>query len=53
MLHRTVKICISIAVVLVICTVFLIIPLRPSVSETEKRELAAFPEFSFSAIADG
>lgn len=53
MLHRTVKICISIAVVLVICTVFLIIPLRPSVSETEKRELAAFPEFSFSALADG
>ncbi len=30
-----------------------IIPLRPSVSQMEKRELAAFPDFSFEALADG
>lgn len=52
-LHRSIKILISIAVVLIISTVCLIIPLRPTISETEKRELAKFPEFSFSAIADG
>ena len=28
-------------------------PNRPTVSETEKRTLAAFPEFSVSALADG
>ncbi len=34
-------------------TVSLIIPLRPSVSASEKRELAKFPEFSFEALAEG
>lgn len=33
--------------------VSLIIPLRPSFSEAEKRELAKFPHFSFSALIDG
>ena len=30
-----------------------VIPLRPTYSESEKRDLKAFPEFSFSAIASG
>lgn len=33
--------------------VSLLIPLRPSFSENEKRELARFPSFSFSALFDG
>ena len=33
--------------------VSLIIPLRPSYSESEKRELAKFPSFSFSALFSG
>ena len=33
--------------------VALVIPLRPDYSEAEKRELTKFPEFSFSALADG
>lgn len=31
----------------------LIIPLRPTYSEVEKRELASFPSFSFSSFANG
>ena len=31
----------------------LIIPLRPTYSEFEKRELASFPKFSFSALVSG
>ena len=30
-----------------------IIPLRPTVSNSEKRELAKFPEFSVNALLDG
>lgn len=33
--------------------VALILPLRPTYSEYEKRELTKFPQFSFSALADG
>ncbi len=33
--------------------VALYLPLRPTYSEEEKRELAKFPEFSFSALVDG
>lgn len=33
--------------------VALILPLRPAYSETEKRELTKFPEFSASALLDG
>ncbi len=41
-------------IVLGVITVFAwILPLRPTVSQTEKRTLAAFPEFSLSALADG
>lgn len=31
----------------------LLLPLRPQVSQTEKRELARFPEFSVSGLMDG
>ncbi len=42
------------AVVLILGMVIsLIIPLRPTVSASEKRELAKFPKFSFSSLADG
>ncbi len=51
--HRIIKLAVSFVTVLIISTVCFIIPLRPSVSETEKRELAKFPEFSFSALASG
>lgn len=37
----------------VLTVVAFLIPLRPEVSYSEKRELAAFPEFSLSALADG
>ena len=41
-------------VVLALLTVVsFIIPLRPTVSNSEKRELAKFPEFSISALASG
>lgn len=52
-LHRIIKLGVSFATVLIISTICLIIPLRPAVSETEKRELAKFPEFSFSAFVSG
>ncbi|MGM9618976.1 MAG: DHHW family protein [Oscillospiraceae bacterium] len=35
------------------CVLSQIMPLRPSYSEEEKRELAKFPAFSLSALADG
>ncbi len=37
----------------VLTVVAFIIPLRPTRSYTEKRDLAAFPEFSAEALADG
>lgn len=37
----------------ILTVVSFLIPLRPEVSYSEKRELAEFPEFSFSALADG
>ena len=33
--------------------VALYLPLRPTYSEAEKRELTKFPEFSFASLADG
>lgn len=51
--HRIIKLGVSFATVLIITTVCFIIPLRPTVSETEKRELAKFPEFSFEALMSG
>ena len=37
----------------ILTVVSFLIPLRPEVSYSEKRELAKFPEFSFTALADG
>ncbi len=51
--HRIIKLAVSFACVLIISTLCLIIPLRPTVSETEKRELAKFPEFSGEALLSG
>ena len=33
--------------------VSMLIPLRPQISEVEKRELSKFPKFSFAALTDG
>ncbi len=51
--HRIIKLSVSFATVLIISTLCLIIPLRPTVSEAEKRELAKFPEFSFETLLNG
>lgn len=51
--HRILKIAVSFFMTVIISTICLIMPLRPTVSETEKRELAKFPEFSFSAFFSG
>lgn len=47
------KILISGVAVLVLTALAFVLPLRPSVSMTEKRTLAEFPDFSFSSLADG
>lgn len=47
------KIVVTAAVLLAMSVLSLVIPLRPSVSETEKRELAKFPDFTLSALLDG
>lgn len=52
-LHKLIKISVCSLVILVITAVFMIIPLRPERSVTENRPLAKFPEFSFSALAQG
>lgn len=52
-IHRLIKLGVSLLTVLIITAVCFIIPLRPTVSESEKRELAKFPEFSFSSLASG
>ena len=51
--HRIIKLAVSFVSVIIITTICFIIPLRPTVSESEKRELAKFPEFSFSALFSG
>lgn len=51
--HKIIKIAASVFTFFVISTVCFIIPLRPSVSESEKRELASFPEFSLESLASG
>ena len=37
----------------ILTVVSFIIPLRPTQSSMEKRDLAKFPEFSVTALADG
>ncbi len=41
------------ATLAVLTVVSFIIPLRPTISQIEKRELAKFPEFSWEALAEG
>lgn len=50
---RKIQVGVFISVLFVGMIVSLIIPLRPTVSDSEKRELAKFPEFSFTSLADG
>ena len=51
--YRKATIVITGAAVLCMTVVAFLLPLRPKVSETEKRELAKFPEFTWSALWDG
>lgn len=51
--HRIIKLAASFVSVIIITTICFIIPLRPTVSETEKRELAKFPEFTFASFISG
>lgn len=39
--------------IVILCGTGLIIPLRPTYSESEKRDLAKFPEFSFESLFNG
>ena len=48
-----VKIAAFFIMMLIFGVIALIIPLRPTESVVEKRELTKFPEFSFQALADG
>ena len=48
-----VKIAAFFIMLLIFGVIALIIPLRPTESVVEKRELTKFPEFSFQALADG
>lgn len=50
---RKIQVGVFMAVLIVGMVISLIIPLRPTVSESEKRELAKFPQFSFASLADG
>ena len=47
-----VKIAAFFIMMLIFGVIALIIPLRPTESVVEKRELTKFPEFSFQALAD-
>ncbi|MBR3768779.1 MAG: hypothetical protein IKL10_11160 [Clostridia bacterium] len=51
--HKLIKIIVSFSTIIIITAFCFIIPLRPTVSETEKRELASFPEFSYTALMSG
>ncbi len=50
---HTVGILLFAAVILFFAVLGWILPLRPSVSQREKRELTKFPKFSISALMDG
>lgn len=47
------KIVVTAVVLFLMSALSLALPLRPSVSETEKRKLAEFPDFTVSAFLDG
>ena len=50
---KIVQITVIAAVVVIMSFFSFLLPLRPEVSETEKRKLAQFPAFSFSALFSG
>lgn len=50
---RSAQVMIFIVVLFAVAIISLIIPLRPTTSETEKRELTKFPSFSFESLMDG
>ena len=47
------KIVVTATVLFLMAALSLALPLRPAVSETEKRELAKFPDFTLTALLDG
>lgn len=52
-LYKIILPCAFVFLLLLGFLISLIIPLRPKFSEKEKRNLASFPSFSFSSLADG
>lgn len=48
-----VRVLITVALVAILAVVVWILPLRPTTSALEQRELAVFPAFSWQALADG
>lgn len=52
-LYKVILPCAFVGLLILGLFVSLLIPLRPKFSENEKRELAKFPSFSFSSLADG
>ena len=52
-LYKVILPCVFIGMLVLGLFVSLLLPLRPSFSENEKRELASFPSFSFSSLFDG
>lgn len=51
--YRNIKVLVFFFVLYVLAIIALMIPLRPSHSETEKRELSRFPSFTFASLWDG
>lgn len=51
--NKVIRIAVTGTVVLTMTFAAFILPLRPKVSEAEKRELAKFPEFSVTALLSG
>ena len=51
--YRSIQIGVFFAALFILAVISWIIPLHPTVSEAEKRELAKFPEFSVQALASG
>ena len=49
-LYKVILPCVFIGMLVLGLFVSLLLPLRPSFSENEKRELASFPSFSFSSL---
>ncbi len=52
-LYKVILPCVFVGMLVLGLFVSTLIPLRPSFSENEKRELAKFPSFSFSSLFDG